>query len=201
MKYTYRDKKTYKLKHKLKLLLTILFAVLISITGYIISREAFADTSPYGTATVTFNAGTNGQFADGTTTNTVTYNLRKVTTKYSHSHNIEDNGKYRTGYGYNINTNTNNDAKILLEYTLYEGRERALEYVDIKNDIYMVSSLSSCSELAPYCRIVPNIPLHIIYNNPSLMFIRLILMSLTESIIVCVERASRSEGSSVVRKL
>ena len=42
MKYTYKDKKTYKLKNKLKILLTILLAVLISTTGYILSKNVFS---------------------------------------------------------------------------------------------------------------------------------------------------------------
>ena len=38
MKYSYRSK-TYKLKNKLKILLTILLAVLISTTGYLLSKN------------------------------------------------------------------------------------------------------------------------------------------------------------------
>ncbi len=48
MKYAYKDKKTYKLQHKLKLLLTILLAVLISTTGYIISKNAFSTLTDNG---------------------------------------------------------------------------------------------------------------------------------------------------------
>ena len=48
MKYAYKDKKTYKLQHKLKLLLTILLAVLISTTGYIISKNAFSTPTDNG---------------------------------------------------------------------------------------------------------------------------------------------------------
>ena len=43
MVYSYRNKKTYRMKHKLKLLLTILLAVLISTTGYLLSKNVFSE--------------------------------------------------------------------------------------------------------------------------------------------------------------
>ena len=42
MKYTYKNKKTYKVKNKLKILLTILLAALITTTGYILSKNVFS---------------------------------------------------------------------------------------------------------------------------------------------------------------
>ena len=90
MKYTYKQR--VKMAQKLKIFLAIFFAATMFFTGKAILDKTFAADNDYGTATVTFNTGADGQFADGSTTNTVTYNLTKKTIVYSHTPNVEDNG-------------------------------------------------------------------------------------------------------------
>ena len=63
MKYTYKNKKTYKMKNKLKILLTILFAALITSTGYVISRNAFSSNDiTYLNSTSTITVGTTSSY-------------------------------------------------------------------------------------------------------------------------------------------
>ena len=85
MKYTYNNKKTYKLKHKLKLLLTILLVVLISSTGYIMSKNAYSATQ------YRFKFNTSG--AMYTTSGQLYVN-------YSNNDNNSVGKAYKTGYNF-----------------------------------------------------------------------------------------------------
>ena len=104
MKYTYKER--VRMAKKLKIFLAIFFAAITFFTGKVLLDKTFAvDPSPYGTATITFNSGSDGQFAGGTTTNIVTYNLEKITEKYSHTDNVSDDGAQNGNYENNINKN------------------------------------------------------------------------------------------------
>ena len=103
MKYTYKER--VRLARKLKVFLAIFFAAGIFFTGKVILDKTFADEQNYGTATVTFNSGADGKFEDGTTTNTVTYNLTKQATKYSHTSNVTDEGRQLFDYSSGQETN------------------------------------------------------------------------------------------------
>ena len=56
--------------------------------------------------TITYQSGSDGQFADGTTTNVVDYSLTTdIAIEYSHTPNVDDTGLQNGNYANNLNTN------------------------------------------------------------------------------------------------